>query len=187
MRRKIGLLILFSTLATSNIAGHADTYNFIITTAATTTSQGAHLDIGDPLTGRPAPRIPSAIDLTGVTGSGQEYGFTSIVLFGTDHTNAYNELLYTHPIAKHVDSEKDLLYLDSSVGINLAHVYDNDGYHMEVFDPHDSVDIAPFTIGFFRLIPIAIPEPSSLMLLGIGILSLAAIARRRFRRLELPR
>ena len=183
MRIKIALLVLSSTLAASNVAGHADTYNFIVIAAATSTAQGVPLDIGAPLTGKPDPCIPSAIDLTGVTDSVQENVFTSIVLLGTGHTNAYNDLLYTRPTAKHVDSEEDLLYLDSSVGINLAHVYDNDGYHVEVFDPHDSVDVTPFTIGSFRLTLIAIPEPSSLMLLGIGILSLAAIARRRFRRL----
>lgn len=181
MRIKIGLLMLSSTLAASNITGHADTYNVSVIAAATPTTQGATFDIGT-LTGKPDPRIPSAIDLTGVTGSGQEYGFMGIVLLGTDHTNPYNDLLYTPPPAKHVDSEEDPLYLDNSVGISLAHVYDNDGYHVEVFDPHDSVDITPLTIGSFRLTPIAIPEPSSLMLLGIGILSLAAIARRRFRR-----
>jgi hypothetical protein len=183
MRIKIGLLMLSSALAASNITGRADTYNVIIIAAATPTTRGATFDIGT-LTGKPDPRIPSAIDLTSVAGSGQEYGFTGIVLLGTDHTNPYNDLLHTPPTAKHADSEEDPLYLDNSVGIGgLAHVYDNDGYHVEVFDPHDSVDITPLTIGSFRLTPIAIPEPSSLMLLGIGILSLAAIARRRFRRL----
>jgi hypothetical protein len=168
MRIKIGLLMLSSTLAASNVAGHADTYNFIVITAATSTTQEVDFDLRAPLTSVPSP--------------GQEYG-TGIVLLGTDHTNAYNDVLYTRPAMKHVDSEEDPLYLDSPVGINLAHVYDNNDYQVEVFDPHDPVDITPFTIGFFRLIPIAIPEPSSLMLLGIGILSLAAIARRRFRRL----
>jgi hypothetical protein len=179
MRTKIGLLMLSSTLAASNITGHADTYNFIVIAAATPTTQGATFNIGT-LTGKPDPHIPSAIDLTSVTGSGQEYGFAGFVLLGTDHTNAYNDLLYTRPTAKHVDAEEDLLYLDSPT---LAHLYDNDGYQVKVFDPHDSVNITPFTIGFFGLTPIAIPEPSSLMLLGIGILSLAAIARKRFRRL----
>jgi|ERR1700733_472136 len=182
MRIKIGLLVLSSTLAASNIAGHADTYNFIVLTAGTSTTQGATFDIGT-LTGKPDPRIPSAIDLTSVAGSGQEYGFTGIVLLGTEHTNAYNDPLYTRLTAKNANSEQDLPYLESSAGIDLAHVYDNDAYHAEVFNLHDSVYITPLTIGSFRLTPIAIPEPSSLMLLGIGILSLAAIARRRFRRL----
>jgi hypothetical protein len=168
MRIKIGLLMLSSTLAASNVAGHADTYNFIVITAATSTTQGVDFDLSAPLTSVASPV--------------QEYG-TGIVLLSTDHTKAYNDLLYTRPAMKHVDSQEDLPYLDSSVGINLAHVYDNNDYQVEVFDPHDSADINPFTVGFFRLIPIAIPEPSSLMLLGIGILSLAAIARRRFRRL----
>jgi hypothetical protein len=183
MRIKIGLLVLSSTLAASNVAGHADTYNFIVFAAATSTAQGPTFDIATP-TGKRYPRIPSAVDLTSVTSSGQEYGFTGVILLGTDHhTKAHNDLLYIHPTTQHVDSEEDLLYLDSSVGISPAHLYNNDGYPAEVFDPHDSVEITPFTIGFFRLTPIAIPEPYSLMLFGIGILSLAAIARRRFRRL----
>lgn len=179
MRIKIGLLMLSSTLAASNATGRADTYNFIIIAAATPATQGATFKIGTP-TGKPDPRIPSAINLTSITGTGQGYGFTEIVLLGTNHTNA---LLDTHLTAKHVDSEEDLLYLDGAPVTSLAHIYDSDDYHAKVFGPHDSADITPFTIGFFRLTPIAIPEPSSLMLLGIGILSLAAIARRRFRRL----
>ncbi len=165
---KIGLLMLSSTLAASNVAGHADTYNLIVIAAATSTTQGLNFNMSAPL--------PS------VTGPGQETG-TGIVLLGTDHTNDYNDLLYSRPAMKHVTSVEDLPHLDSSVGINLAHFYDSNDYQVEVFDPHDPVDITPFTIGFLRLIPIAIPEPSSLMLLGIGILSLAAIARKRFRRL----
>ncbi len=178
MRTKIGLLMLSSTLAASNIAGHADTYNFIFIAAATPTTQEPTFNIGTP-TGKPDPRIPSAIDLTSVTTSGQEYGLEGVILLGIDHhTNAHNDLLDIHPTAQHIDSEGDLLYLDSSFGISPAHFYDNDGYPAKVFDPH-----TPFTIGVSRITPIAIPEPSSLMMLGIGILSLAAIARRRFRRL----
>jgi hypothetical protein len=143
MRIKIGLLMLSSTMTASNVAGRADTYNFIIIAAATPTTRGATFDTSGTLTGKPYPRIPSAIDLT----------------------------------------DEALLYLDSSVGISPTQVYDNDGYYIGAFDTHASVDITPVTIGSFRLTPMAIPEPSSLMLLGIGILSLAAIARRRFRRL----
>ena len=178
MRTKIGLLMLSSTLVASNITGHADTYNFIVIAAATPITQGPTFNIGTP-TGKRYSRIPSAIDLTSVTSSGQGYGFTGVILLGTDHhTNAHNDLLDIHPTTQHIDSEEDLLYLDSSVGISPAHLYDNDGYPAKVFDPH-----TPFTIGVFRLTPMAIPEPSSLMLLGIGILSLAALARRRVRRL----
>jgi hypothetical protein len=132
------------TLATSNVAGHADTYNMIIITAATSTPPGATFDIIGTLAAKPDPSIPSAIELTSVTGAGQGYASAAIVPIGTDYTI------------------------------------------VDVFDPHDSVDIIPFTIGPFSLTPRAIPEPSSLMLLGIGILGLAAIARRRVRRSPPP-
>jgi hypothetical protein len=183
MRTKIYLLMFSSTLAAASVVTRADTCTFIIITAASSTTQGATFDINRTLPGKPDPRIPSTIDPTAVIGSGQGYTFTGIVPIETDHTIAFNDLLYTRPTAKHVDAEGDRLDLNSSIGISLVHVYDNDGYHVDVFDPHDPVDITPFTIGPLSLTLRAIPEPSSLMLFGIGILSLAAIARRRFRRL----
>jgi hypothetical protein len=146
-----------STLAASNVVGRADT--FIIITAANPITQGSTFRKSDP-------RIPSAIYLAGFG----QYTFTGIIPSETDHTIVSNDLLYTRPTAIGVEPEGDFLDPNGSVG-------------MDLFDPHDPVAITPFTIGPFSLTPIAIPEPSSLMLLGIGILSLAAMARRRFRRL----
>ena len=90
MRIKIGLLMLSSTLAASNVAGHADTYNFIVITAATSTTQGVDFDLSAPL--------------TSVTSPGQEYG-RGFVPLGTDHTN---DLLYTRTAVMHVDTEGGL-------------------------------------------------------------------------------
>ena len=172
-------LALSVILAASSLAAHADTYNFTISTGSTSTTPGTTFTVTGTLTGTPDLSIPGAIDLSDVTGSGQGYTFTGIVPLGADASITYNNLLYTEPNAIHVDSEGDLLYLSSAAGTSLAHVYDNNGYHVDVFDPNDPGDITPFRIDTFTLTPAAVPEPSAWILLGTGILGLTGVARRR--------
>jgi hypothetical protein len=75
----------------------------------------------------------------------------------------------------------DLITLTSPIGTNLAHVYNNGAYHVDVFDPNDPVDITPFAIDTFSLTttPSAVPEPSAWLLLGTGILAFATAAATR--------
>ena len=80
----------------------------------------------------------------------------------------------------------DLLTLSSPIGTSLAHVYNNGAYHVDIFDPSDPVDITPFAIDSFILTPTpsAVPEPTSWLLLGTGILAFvfAAATRKLFPR-----
>src|SRR5260370_29841853 len=68
------------------------------------------------------------------------------------------------------------LPISSPIGTSLAHVYNNGAYHVDIFDPNDPVDITPFAIDTFSLTPNAVPEPSSWLLLGTGILPFATAA-----------
>jgi PEP-CTERM motif len=134
------------------------------------------------LTGHPDPSDPSAIILDNVTGAGQGYTFTGVVPLGGNHSFLYDNVLYTNPTATHVDSEGVLLYLTSAGGTSLAHTYDKGGYHVDVSDPHDPGDVTPFAVDTFTISPAPVPEPQTLLLLGTGILGLAAAAKRKFAR-----
>jgi PEP-CTERM motif len=182
MRFKPRSLIFSAVLSVSAAAALADTYNFTISTGSTTSTPGTTFNVSGILTGHPDPSDPSAIILDGVTGAGQGYAFTGIVPLGGQHGFLFDNVLYTNPTATHVDSEGVLLYLSSAAGISLAHTYVNGGYRVDVFDPHDPGDVTPFAIDTFTISPAAIPEPQTLLLLGTGILSLAAAAKRKFAR-----
>ena len=177
MRIKSFTGMFLALLAASTLAAHADSYTFTISTGSTSTTPGTTFVVSGTLTGTPS-TIPGALDLTGVTGSGQGYQFTGVVPLGTDNSFTYDNLLFTAPNAIHVDGEGVLLYLSSSIGTSLAHVYDNDGYHVDVFDPNDPGDITPFTIETFELTPIAVPELPTFVMLGTGAVGLLMFARR---------
>jgi len=181
MRIRILCLAVSSLLAASTLAAHADTYTFTISTGSTSTTPGTTFVVNGTLTGTPNLTNPPnpAIDLTSITGSGQGYSFTGVVPLGANSSIAYDNLVFIDPNATHVDALGDLLTLSSPIGTSLAHVYNNGTYHVDVFDPNDPVDITPFAIDSFSLTPTAVPEPSSWLLLGTGILALVAAAATR--------
>ena len=166
------------------VSALADSYTFTISTGSTTTTPGTTFTVSGTLTGTPVLTNPSnpAIELTSITGAGQGYAFTGVVPLGANPGFVYDNLVFTDPNATHVDALGDLLTLTSPIGTSLAHVYNNGAYHVDVFDPNDPVDITPFAIDSFILTPTpnAVPEPSSWLLLGTGILALttAALTRR---------
>jgi hypothetical protein len=180
MRIRILCLAASTLLAVSTLAARADSYTFTISTGSTSTTPGTTFVVSGTLTGTPVPSNPSnpAIELTSITGASQGYNFTGVVPLGADTSFVYDNLIFTNPNAPHVDALGDLLTLTSPIGTSLAHVYNNGTYHVDVFDPNDPVDITPFAIDSFVLTPTpnAVPEPSSWLLLGTGLLAFAAAA-----------
>lgn len=189
MRTRIFSLAAPALLAASALAAHADSYyTYTISTGSTSTTPGTTFVVSGILSGPTDPSNPSAIDLTGVTGSGQGYTFTGVVPVGADPSIAYDNLVFTDPNAVHVDALGDLLTLTSPIGTSLAHVYNDGTYHVDVFDPNDPGDITPFAIDTYTLAlftrtptptPSAVPEPSSWLLLGTGIFALAIASTRK--------
>jgi hypothetical protein len=181
MRIRILCLAASAILAASALAAHADSYTFTISTGSTGTTPGTTFVVSGTLTGTADFSNPSnpAIDLTSITGAGQGYTFTSVVPLGANSSIAYDNLVFTDPTATHVDALGDLLTLTSSIGTSLAHVYNNGTYHVDIFDPNDPIDITPFAIDSFTLTPNAVPEPTSWLLLGTGILAFALAPTRK--------
>jgi len=163
----------------------ADSFTFLISTGSTSTTPGSTFTVNGTLTGTPNATIPDAFDITSITGSGQGYTFTGVVPLGAEPSIPYDNLLFPDDANALVDSAGILLDLTSPIGVSVAHVYDNNGYHVDVFDPNDPGDITPFTIETFTITGVAssaTPEPSTLILIGTGTLGLLGGLRRRYLR-----
>jgi hypothetical protein len=173
MRLSLPQWVVCAALAATTLITRADTFIFLISTGSTSTTPGTTFIVNGTLTGTPDPTIPGAIDLTGITGSGQGYTFNSIVPVGAVPTLTYDNLLFPDNTAV-VDSEGVLVSLTSPIGTSLARVFDNNGYEVDVFDPNDPGDITPFTIQTFTVTAAAVttPEPATLFLASTGALGL---------------
>ncbi len=176
-------LIAFVALS-APAAALADTYSFNISTGASSGGASpATFSASGTLSGAINTVTPPTLLLTDVTGFAQGYAFTGIAPLSTSAGFGFDNLLFTDPGARHVDSSGVLLFLNSPMGTSLAHVYDSaGGYQVDVFDPRDPGDITPFSIQNFDLNPSSVPEPGTLALMGTGALGLFGVVRRKVAR-----
>ena len=163
MGRLLPVLALLSALAVP-VAAHADTFNFSASGSAggfsgsgvlTASSSGSGFLITD-------------ISGTGVTGLIAPGGF-----------NGNDNLLFptaTPTLDGHGFSFTDVNGPDH-FSVNIFN--DGTGYFAFLEDEDMFTQTLPVT---FTLSPAAVPEPSSFILLGTGILGMAEVARRKYRR-----
>jgi hypothetical protein len=193
-------IIFVLLLAAASAALHADTYRYQILAGAANGDPALDFTAAGTFSGPVDPYNSAAIDVTDITGSANGYDFAGVVSPGTTNSQTpatqfgftFDNVLFPANGSTHVDSLGILMYLDSPLGISLAHVYDTgDGYIVDVIDPNEPGASTPFTVvaslGVRNFLVTAapvtpVPEPSSLLLLGSGSIALAASLRRRVQR-----
>jgi hypothetical protein len=193
-------IIFLLLLAVASTVLHADTYRYQILAGAANGDPALNFTAAGTFSGPVDPYINAAIDVTDITGSANGYDFAGVVSPGTTNSQTpatqfgftFDNVLFPSNGATHVDSLGILMYLDSPLGISLAHVYDpGGGYIVDVIDPNEPGASTPFTVvaslGVRNFLVTAapvtpVPEPSSLLLLGSGSIALAASLRRRVQR-----
>jgi hypothetical protein len=193
-------IIFVLLLAAASAALHADTYRYQILAGAANGDPALDFTAAGTFSGPVDPYNSAAIDVTDITGSANGYDFAGVVSPGTTNSQTpatqfgftFDNVLFPANGSTHVDSLGILMYLDSPLGISLAHVYDTGGgYIVDVIDPNEPGASTPFTVvaslGVRNFLVTAapvtpVPEPSSLLLLGSGSIALAASLRRRVQR-----
>jgi hypothetical protein len=193
-------IIFVLLLAAASAALHADTYRYQILAGAANGDPALDFTAAGTFSGPVDPYNSAAIDVTDITGSANGYDFAGVVSPGTTNSQTpatqfgftFDNVLFPANGSTHVDSLGILMYLDSPLGVSLAHVYDTgDGYIVDVIDPNEPGASTPFTVvaslGVRNFLVTAapvtpVPEPSSLLLLGSGSIALAASLRRRVQR-----
>jgi hypothetical protein len=194
MFKVIRPLLLLAAVTALPAAIHADTYNFTISTAPANNTPGSVFVATGTITGGVDPFNTSALDITSITGSANGYNFLGVVDPGTTNSMTtgtssgftFDNVLYT--TTPHTDANGFLLDLNSAAGVSLAHVFYTGitvanpfGYEVDVIDPFDPGAFTPFSIETFTISAAsAVPEPSTIALLGTGVLGLAGALRRRF-------
>jgi hypothetical protein len=193
-------IIFVLLLAAASAALHADTYRYQILAGVANGDPALDFTAAGTFSGPVDPYNSAAIDVTDITGSANGYDFAGVVSPGTTNSQTpatqfgftFDNVLFPANGSTHVDSLGIIMYLDSPLGISLAHVYDTgDGYIVDVIDPNEPGASTPFTVvaslGVRNFLVTAapvtpVPEPSSLLLLGSGSIALAASLRRRVQR-----
>jgi hypothetical protein len=193
-------IIFVLLLAAASAALHADTYRYQILAGAANGDPALDFTAAGTFSGPVDPYNSAAIDVTDITGSANGYDFAGVVSPGTTNSQTpatqfgftFDNVLFPANGSTHVDSLGILMYLDSPLGVSLAHVYDTGGgYIVDVIDPNEPGASTPFTVvaslGVRNFLVTAapvtpVPEPSSLLLLGSGSIALAASLRRRVQR-----
>lgn len=161
MRRLLPALALLSALAVP-VAAHADTFNFSASGSAGGFSGSGVLTASPSGSGF----LISDITGTGVTGLIAPGGF-----------NGNDNLLFptsTPTLDAHGFSFTDVNGPDH-FSVNIFN--DGTGYFAFLEDEDMFTETLPVT---FTLSPTAVPEPSSFILLGTGILGVIEVARRRY-------
>lgn len=183
------------------ITARADSYDFTIQAGPQSnpsTDPAQQLSISGTLSGPADGSVLNAFDITSITGgaAGQSFGYTFTGVVNPGTTNAhtpgqfdgysFDNVLYNAntTTGPYTSTNGFLVYLDSSLGQSLAHVFYTGGaqypYEVDLTDPNDPTINTPFSITSFTVTPSAVPEPGTMLLLATGALSGAGVLRRRF-------
>jgi len=197
------LYALLAVLVAAPLALHADTYNYTINAQAANGDPAYNFSVSGTMTGPTDPYNSAGVDVNAITGNALGYTFQGVVDPGTTNTQqsgsaygfTFDNVLYPASGSPHADSTGFLLYLSSTLGTSLAHVYytgvtpqNSGGYEVDVVDPNEPGATTPFGVAtpflvsrfsVSRAVPAATPEPASLWLFGTGLACLAFLAIRR--------